>query len=152
MNPQDVFGKDYSLFCKANLYLNICIMRQNSPSATLQEIGNAFGLTRERIRQILKQNHLSTKATRPSPYRFNCLNCGIKSKRRFCSKKCYSEHSRESVYCEVCNTEVRRLKSRIKYNIFKLNYKHTFCSKRCQGIHLGNNYGFSIHPEHRKNA
>ena len=129
--------------------IDICMTRLNSPKATLQEIGDKFDLSRERVRQILKQMHLPTKAIRPSLYKFNCYNCGIESKRRFCSIKCRSEYFFESLYCEVCNVEIKRLKSEIKRNIVKHDYKHTFCSKRCQGIWLSSNYGFAFHKNNK---
>lgn len=40
---------------KKKLYANIIAYRENNPTATLEDIGGVFGLTKQRISQILAE-------------------------------------------------------------------------------------------------
>lgn len=60
-------------------------------------------------------------------------------KRFFCSKKCREEYNlkiRKSK-CETCGKDFY-----CHYTIISHHKKPRFCSKKCQGKWLGNNYGF----------
>ena len=134
---------------------------------TLQEIANRYGVSRERIRQILR-NSKSRKTTNPQ----GCLNSrqvskqfgmtpdnlGMfirnhnlilsnhqKGKRYFFTSEDVEKikQIRSSMYrapkitfnCEWCGQE-----KTIRYLVYKRNKFH-FCSRRCHGLWLGNNYG-----------
>ena len=134
---------------------------------TLQEIANRYGVSRERIRQILR-NSKSRKTTNPQ----GCLNSrqvskqfgmtpdnlGMfirnhnlilsnhqKGKRYFFTSEDVEKikQIRSSMHtapkitfnCEWCGQE-----KTIKYSEYK-GRKFHFCSRRCHGLWLGNNYG-----------
>ena len=75
--------------------------RLKNPCATLQQIGNDIGITRERVRQILSEEGLNTSAWKQTYY---CLNCDkeIATGRKFCSKRCDSDYTRIQIECPVC--------------------------------------------------
>lgn len=112
------------------------------PYATLQEIGNDFRVTRERIRQILASLHLPTRHIALRWQRMKpCLNCGELTLNKFCSHECLNAHYRTMVVCGVCGKEFpQRIKDR-DYRKNHRGYQHTFCSNQCQGKWLGTNYG-----------
>jgi hypothetical protein len=63
-------------------------LRLDNPQATLQEIGNSCGISRERVRQILASEGLPTSARRAKIFKI-CKACGKKlswrSKTGYCA-------------------------------------------------------------------
>ena len=105
-------------------------LRKDNPDMTLKTIGEKVGLSRERIRQILASENLSTRsvtevqrrAFKPFP---RCETCNLPTKahnRKYCSNEC-----RFACYrCGKENTiETSQYKKRAKY------YNHMHCSKSC---------------------
>lgn len=122
-------------------YLDICMTRINHPEYTLQQIANSLALNdREYPRLVLKQMKLPTKH-KGFGYLMVCPICGKRktSESKYC-RKCREYLLYEFVYCEECHIPIRR---RIKHNLYmkeKRGYKHTWCSKKCQGKWLGKNH------------
>ena len=124
-------------------------LKRSYPCYTLQAIGDKVGVSRERVRQILKSAGEHTKAWRPKRL---CANCGKKlihryhpandRKERFCSKECYSQYHHITLECELCHKFFRRVISEIlHYDDASHRYNHTFCSRQCFGRWLGLHYG-----------
>ena len=118
-------------------------LRQANPCLTLQAVGDKYGITKERVRQVLKGAGQPTRRYYPSK-EVLCLNCGQATKReRYCSDKCWHEYTHPLMECSYCGTLFRRNAKQI---ISQLSYghkkTHLFCSKRCQGKWLAQHYGF----------
>lgn len=130
-------------------------LRRLHPEMTLQQIADLVGLTRERIRQILKANGLPTRRLQPNL--FPCRICG-KSLDRF--RRWYQVSqppTRRSIqvcfsciravrdtcvaYCFICLKRVSFYSSaQIRRKVLKDRY---FCSRKCLGEYLGKRYGFA---------
>ena len=109
---------------------------------TLQSIGDEFGLTRERIRQLINKHDLRTAPARQIPdRRKNCRYCGEivdtiltkQGKRNLdshasCSQK-YHDNIWATIPCNHCNTDIRirKLDARLK----RRKMEYLFCSYRC---------------------
>ena len=126
--------------------------RNSNPCATLQEIADRHGVSKERIRQVLKKARLPTGRIYQT---YECLNCGKdmgpRPYRKFCAFECYHAYSYIKIACAVCGV----LK---EYNAKQVVWRRAhgkkrtgvfFCSKRCCGFYLGTNFGFGAHPENR---
>ncbi len=140
-------------------------MRQNNRCVTLQQIGDATGITREGARQILVKANLPTRHRKPGD-RFTCLDCGnpfqIKHRKGrkeskyqspYC-KKCRGKHLRVTLVCSNprCGKVFERLASGIEYHLKHHNHQDRYyCSKSCNGVDFGLKHGFGAHPEHRVN-
>ena len=123
----------------AVLKINVKRMRRNYPSATLIQIGKRYGVTRERVRQILKAAGKPTRAVGTLcfniPNQRFCLNCGrvrlSRGQRTFCSYKCKKEYLTIEVACTQCGVLFSLYQSRV---IERLKHsKNIFCSHACSG-------------------
>ena len=110
---------------------------------TLQSIGDEFGLTRERIRQLINENNLRSAPARQIPdRRKNCRYCGelvsptktpnsgiqYYNYHKLCSKE-HHESLWLNIPCSQCNTDIRIRKSDRRLKVRKQDY--LFCSYRC---------------------
>lgn len=112
---------------------DIVSMRIKNPCATLKQIGDKFGITRERVRQILNKNKLDTHHLCYPKHR--CNNCGKPTNHKlFCSKKCKLEFSKATLICDQCGITFERRVYNMKGNIIRNHSKNTFCSRRCLGL------------------
>ena len=112
-------------------------IRQKNPCATLEEVGQRVGVTRERVRQLLKAQGLPTMSYRPSRL-FECLNCGAsfpnrqgpKYQPKYCSRSCAHEHRVITLACLQCGSLFKR---RETYILPRSRYKNPgmFCSTDC---------------------
>lgn len=129
-------------------------IRTNNPCATLQQIGDKYGVTREAIRQRLNKIGIETKAMPIPKPQYECLNCGILTYRRtgFCSKVCRHQYSYIKTECVVCGNiftqNARYLIWAIKH--YNAPIRGHFCSKQCFGKWLATNHGFIAHPENAR--
>jgi len=126
---------------------DVCLLRQFYPSMTLEAIGERFNVSRERIRQILKKAGLPTKAQILRKY---CLHCGKKRKNRYrnyCSKACYHYDTHTLIPCDVCGRLSEYHIKRVLWLQARGKQQHFFCSKHCNGIWLGKNYGRASRSE-----
>ena len=125
----------------------VVYLRELSPCMTLAQIGDKVGLTRERVRQLLKVSGLSTAAYRPPPPMVECLNCGKPTiHKMFCSSHCRWDYAHPLVECSECHHLFRRAKSQLS---IKKPGEKLFCSQYCLGKYVGREFGFRRHPENR---
>ena len=154
------------------------LLRETKPNGeyrnTYQEIGDAYGLTRERVRQIGKRSGNADRhiayLERQQVIRDNAPECATEH----CSNKVriietpslrYSttgrcvDHRRDMVLitCAYCGKESERERyqvhtdHRIDANPFRSKPQTKwFCNNKCQGQFIAREYGFIAHPENRK--
>jgi len=126
-------------------------MRWMNPCATLQEISEHFGVSRERIRQVLNELELPTRHYTETKM-VSCLQCGspIKEGKEFCGRNCQNAYNTILITCSQCGQLMERkacqtllTESKIK-NGYKGNF---FCSKRCRGFWLAEKHGYGVSGE-----
>ncbi len=116
-------------------------IRRANPCATLQEIGDKCGVTREAVRQLLTKAGLPTKGFRQQ---YLCCVCGglISDRVRrsshspFCSPECYHKYHNVEMVCGYCGKTVeRRVSDILVYPTRRNSDKcHSFCSRTCYQV------------------
>ena len=79
----------------------IVAFKEAHPCITMAEIGRHYGLTRERVRQIIKKETGISYGQITKPRRL-CLNCGQSCKKlgyTYCSTACHNEARRVTLKC-----------------------------------------------------
>jgi hypothetical protein len=139
--------------------------------STLQEIGDTYSITRERVRQIgaiagvpsrTKVNARERQAIRDNAPECTVEHCSNKVKviefpsLRYSAYGRCADHGRDVVLitCAECGKESERERynaytdHRIKTNSFRTKpQENWFCNNICQGKFIGREYGFIAHPE-----
>jgi hypothetical protein len=129
-------------------------LRVRHPEATLRALGDAVGVTYERVRQILNENNLPTKSSvfhakelRRCKYCGLQFDCPASSKQLFCSRQCREIYIRLNnrilLECCVCHKlfyrSLRFYKRAMKSP--KYRTKQVFCSRQCLGHYVGKHNG-----------
>lgn len=133
----------------------VCDLRRDNPCLTLESIANKVGVSRERVRQILRSESLPTKAIkRLWRKKAICPNCGIlfmhkNSNNDYCSLSCKKEHHRITLSCDGCRRLFIRPQAEILYRARVSPDKKWFCSRACRSRYLGTTYGFGVHPSEK---
>ena len=81
-----------------------------------------------------------------------CPACGTASEKPkyypYCSYQCHlHENKYMTLICEECNQAFQRRTYLAVDGLVKKQFKHVWCSKHCQGLHLARTAGFAAHPE-----
>jgi endogenous inhibitor of DNA gyrase (YacG/DUF329 family) len=103
-------------------------LRRQHPMWTLQLIANAMGVSRERIRQLLKSESMPTAAAKEPPVTGPAPHAEI-----------YSETLRGmaiSLTCGSCGKAFERLARAHRYNQ-KRGLVQTYCTRDCQRVGFG---------------
>lgn len=117
------------------------------PHGLLAIIARELGVSRERVRQIAKKEGyvMPRRVVKMNRNRV-CDVCGkkfySKAKKKRCSEKCSLIHRKKAYYttsqCKWCGKEIEYLRSKKGSG-----RERKYCSKKCQGKYIGENYGFS---------
>ena len=114
--------------------LEVMKWRVENPNMTLEQIGHMVELTKERVRQILASENLSTKSKQNMPKPLPpCKNCGeIVPHRRlkYCSNKCRYPDGITTFICSYCGIESTIMTSEYKNRISRYDKIH--CSRYCR--------------------
>jgi len=111
--------------------------RKSFPEMSLQEIGDAVGYTRERIRQILSKENLATRASGRGPNRPQdlCLRCNQPVPRRrmlYCSAECRNPNGKTTFNCSYCNQSVTVMTS--DYKSRSSRSSNIYCNRTCRDL------------------
>jgi hypothetical protein len=124
----------------------IAAFKEANPCITLAEIGQHYGISRERVRQIIKKETGKgyRRITKPRPL---CLNCGQPCNDlgyKYCSKECARETHRVTLECYTCGKLFTRRQSHVMRTATSPAYinKRFYCSKKCFGVQFGLEYGW----------
>ena len=118
----------------------VIALRIYNPSLKGSEISSLIGISRERVRQILKKYELPTKASINYNSCLQCKKSTGKTGRKFCNPTCRTLYINIQLECEVCHNKFDRRKAVHEHNLEK-GYKHIYCCKQCQGHWLGVHHG-----------
>ena len=126
-------------------------MRWMNPCATLQDMGDHFGITKERVRQVLNEMNLPTRHFSEKKM-VSCLQCGnpIREGKEFCNRECQNIYNTILITCSQCGKLMKRkaCQTLLTESRIKLGYKgNFFCSKRCQGFWLAEKHGYGVNGE-----
>lgn len=123
----------------------------SNPNRTLQSLGDALGLTRERVRQLINQHNLRRVSPRAISQTIKCQDCpktikayDLPKSRKdlpYVCRSCHKARNQITVVCENCNKHFKRAR-------YYQRSKLAWCSRRCQGKYIGRTYGFGAFPEH----
>ena len=124
----------------------IAEFKKKNPCVTLAEIGKHYGISAERVRQIIKKatGKGCGQMTKPRPL---CLNCGLPCKQLahiYCSRKCYNEARLVTMECYTCGKLFTRRQSQVIRAATNPRYttKRYYCSTHCSGVQLGREHGW----------
>ena len=148
-------------------------MLAENPYRTLQEIGDEFGITRERTRQILKKHgldklrkkkksacpkgHEYTEAQKRAPSwysRNRCLICHPVAYGRYVDKDGYIKPTMVTKPCNKCNNPITRSMATTIRLMNNPNYttNNWYCNKKCFNEHQVDIKWWSNSPIHRDNC
>lgn len=114
-------------------------LKQEHPDWTLLHIGSEVGVTKQRIRQVLIANNISTK--RHKEYYSPCIVCenlvlNKTSSKAICSEKCRQKLFWVELICGHCKEIIVRRKSHVTRDLKKNPDKVFFCSQSCRSFYL----------------
>ena len=123
-------------------------LRLKHPCMPSSRIAEKMGVSRERIRQILKDAGVTTHFAKP---KYHCVDCGKELRRKAIRcRECFIKHSFILIICDECNAPFYRRKSDILQYPCSNTYGHLFCSRHCRSVWRGKHCGFGAHPEHSR--
>lgn len=102
---------------------------------------------RENLRLLCISCHRKAHAKSPQ---FQCINCGIEMRKNslFCSRECLMQYHTTTLTCSYCGKTFSLGTSVAYWRVKKNKSGQIYCSKKCQGSWLAENYGFGAFPEH----
>ena len=124
--------------------------KARNPCATLQQIGDKYGVTRERVRQILEPYNMPTGLSIRVAFKRKCPECGgIKLAESRVCPKCHEHIHYIPLVCDYCGGLFYRQRGKVLARLGKRQYNHVFCGRPCQGKWWAENHGFIKYPENR---
>jgi len=116
-------------------YQVVTQLRYDNPDMTLLAIGNIVGLTKERVRQILKRASMATGATRPPHICFTCNTIMPKGTYNKYHVECRPTNTSIDEVCTYCDKIFQLRKSQHKAQLNRAQLKHNqkiiYCSHSC---------------------
>jgi len=109
----------------------VLALRESNPNLPAVRIAEILMITRERVRQILKQEGLPTYIPRHYGYCRWCRKDKPTSRTTYCSTECRFEATRITFTCTFCGIP-KRLRRSVFNAQMRRGYKHMYCSVECR--------------------
>lgn len=124
------------------------VYRLHNPCATLQQIAEKAGVSRQHVAQILKTEGLPTRHVDVRP-RYQCVECDAPLKRdyiRYCSQVCKIKATRVPLECNTCGKRIFRRQWEVlsKTSGQGRGKRYTgnfYCNRSCFGLMAARMYG-----------
>jgi len=110
--------------------------RYENRYATLREIGDKFGVTRQYVYQVLKQENVPTLRLKKEKFRI-CKVCDQRvenSLAKVHQGKCHGEYYFKLIHCDNCFAKWHMKRGIIMQKIRRQD-KHIYCSRECSIQH-----------------
>ena len=119
--------------------------RRNHPDLTLRHIGEMYGVSAERVGQVLKAHGLPTVAVKPpKPPKPTCSLCGgpVSNRTVTICRQCRLKNAWVTLTCTTCKKQFPRRQGDIDGINRNPAYttKRPFCSPQCFGRYVGTHY------------
>jgi DNA-binding Lrp family transcriptional regulator len=120
------------------------VYRRRNPYATQVEMAQAIGISRERVRQLLKKMGLPAVVKDPAKIpNYYCAACGkpidtprsAKAAHKFCDRACYYASRTVTVECFICSEIFPMQLS--QWEVRLRRYNTLTCSMECRGVTIG---------------
>lgn len=113
--------------------LHIVEFKESNPKMALRKIGEIFGISGERVRQICSVYHVETKRIVSS---HPCKSCGLsivgQLSKKFCSEDCWFHYLYMSLMCDTCYQVFFRRRTVVLKQVDDVRYKgRNYCSREC---------------------
>ena len=119
---------------KSSKRLTVIQLRKDNPGMTLEAIGQRVELTKERVRQILASENLSTRSIQRIPKPLPpCDPCGkpVSNRRlKYCGTRCRYPNGVTTFTCSYCEKSVTVMTSEYKSRTSRYDKIH--CSRECR--------------------
>lgn len=123
----------------------LALVRDKYPCYSLQKIGDEFGITRERTRQILKNESRPTASNSReiNAKKKECPRCGKEKKKHslYC-RECFYFMHHVTLTCSWCGILYEDYQSQVMHKINVHKQNNFFCGKKCSGAWAGKHFGF----------
>jgi hypothetical protein len=124
---------------KRQMISKIIQYRYDNPHDTLQQIGNAFKVSRQYIHEVLKNNDIPTiRAKRQKGTRY-CLVCKELSTTLVHKGTCHFQYYNIKLTCTYCRVPFYRKRADIVHKYHR-GYGKNYCSQQCFHKHRSNRF------------
>ena len=110
----------------------IVLERQENRYATLREIGEKFGVTRQYVHKVLKKQNIPTLRLKKERFSI-CKICDLRidgSLAKVHQGKCHGEYYYKIVRCDNCFAKWH-MKRSVLISKIKRKDRHGYCSRSC---------------------
>ncbi len=104
--------------------------RYDNPHDTLQQIGDAFNVSRQYVFKVLKQFNIPTVRAKKMKNPRHCKICGELSTKLVHDGSCHFQYYNLKINCATCRIPFYRKRSQIVQK-YKQNFKNSYCSLGC---------------------
>ena len=118
----------------------VVALRLADPARSMSDIARAVGVSKQRVYDILRRNHLRTG----QPVKYRCSSCGLRLQSQTKSGMCYrcrhdpllNPGAYDVKPCAVCGTEIVRTVAYYRHRSYTERRQHTgpFCSHPCRAV------------------
>ena len=104
--------------------------RYNNPHDTLQQIGDAFNVSRKYVLKVLKNYGVPTVRAKKMKNPRHCKICGEISTKLVHDGTCHFQYYNLKINCATCRIPFYRKRSQIK-QAYEQGFTYNYCSQSC---------------------